>query len=88
MTREILTLELLRRMGKDRAAALLIVRRNADDYDGEDEAVLDDWLAANPEHPEAWARASTVCAHFDIADDDPMLRAMRDALLNWTPKQS
>ena len=85
MTREVLTLERLRRMGSDRAAALLIVRRNADDYSGADEAFLDEWLAADPEHPEAWARASNVCAYFDIADDDPALQAMRDALRNWPP---
>jgi ferric-dicitrate binding protein FerR (iron transport regulator) len=88
VTREILTLERLRRMGDDRAAALLIVRRNADDYDGADEAILDEWLAADPEHPEAWARASNVCAHFDIADDDPVLQAMRDALLDWPPTRA
>lgn len=85
MTQDTLTLEQLGRMGDDKAAALLLVRRNADDYDGRDEAILDQWLAADPAHPEAWTRACTVCAHFDVADDDPLLSQMRDALRNWSP---
>ena len=83
-----LTLEVLRDIGDDEAAALLIVRRNADDYDGQDETILDEWLAADPKHPEAWARAATVCSYFDIADDDPELTAMRDALLKVAPTRS
>ena len=88
MKPEKLTLEGLLCMGSDQAAALLIVRRNADDYDGVDEPILDEWLAADPKHPEAWARASTVCSYFDIADDDPVLKTMRDALHKFPPTRT
>ncbi len=79
MIREVLTLDRLGRMDTGEAAALLLVRRNADDYDGADEAVLDDWLAADPTHFEAWARAASVCAHFDSPDDNAVLNDMREA---------
>ena len=48
MTGNMLTLEELRGIGDEQAAALLIVRRNADDYAGQDETILDEWLAADP----------------------------------------
>ncbi len=78
MTREVLTLDRLQRMAAGAAAARLLVRRNADDYDGADEAVLDEWLAADPEHFEAWARAARVCAHFDHPDDNAALSDLRE----------
>lgn len=84
MSREPITLAALLGMGSANAAALLIVRRNADDYDGEDEAVFDEWLAADPAHPDAWARACNVCAHFDFADDEPLLSDLREALRRQT----
>ena len=82
MIREVLTLDRLDRMGTGEAAALLLVRRNADDYAGADEAVLDEWLSADPEHFEAWARAASACAHFDMPDDNAVLNDMREAARN------
>lgn len=80
MINEILSMAGLRDMGDDNAAALLLVRRNADDYDGADEAVFEEWLAADLGHPEAWARACEVCARFDEPENNPLLSQMRDAL--------
>jgi transmembrane sensor len=81
MIREVLTLEQLEGLGSDEAAALLLVRQDAfgDDCD---EAVFEEWLAADPAHAEAWVRACNAWSAFDGADDAD-LRKLRE-----TPERS
>lgn len=76
MIREVLTLDHLDRLGSDAAAALLLVRQDAGD-DGGDEAVFDEWLAADPAHADAWVRACSSWTAFDGADEGD-LRPFRD----------
>lgn len=76
MIREVLTLDQLEKLGSDEAAALLLVRQDAagDDHD---EAVFDDWLAADPAHADAWVRACNAWTAFDGADSTD-LRPLRE----------
>jgi transmembrane sensor len=66
MIREVLTLDHLKRLGADGAAALLLVRQDAAG-DDPDEAMFDEWLAADPAHADAWARACDAWTAFDGA---------------------
>lgn len=68
MIREVLTLDQLKRLGADEAAALLLVRQDAGD-DGHDDAVFDEWLSADPGHADAWVRACNAWTIFDGADE-------------------
>lgn len=86
MMREVLTLESLARLGSDGAAALLLVRQDAG-TDGHDDAVLDAWLAADPENAEAWTRACAAWADFDEPDSDAVLRELRDEALGRPPRR-
>ena len=82
MIREVLTLDALKRLGPHEAAALLLVRQDSGEGDLDD-AVLDDWLADDPSHIDAWMSASTAWQAFE-ADDvraNPELQEMRDAAL-------
>lgn len=77
MIREVLTLDELERLGSEQAAALLLVRQDSGG-DDRDEAVFDEWLAASPAHADAWTRACTAWAAFDVPADDEDTHALRD----------
>ncbi len=76
MVHEALTLERLHAMARDEAAALLAVRR-AEGLNVQEEALLAEWLAADPLHADALGRAERGWAVFDAAEDDEILAAMR-----------
>ncbi len=74
--RDVLTLDRLKAMDVDAAAALLAYRR-ADGAGDLDAAVLDDWLALDQGHAVAWADAQAAWQDFDGAEDDEILAALR-----------
>lgn len=76
MIREVLSLERLRSMGPDDAAALLAIRRS-DSGLAVDQPTLDAWLRLDEANVRAWARAQNAWSAFDGADDDEILSAMR-----------
>jgi len=76
MVHEALTLERLRAMPLDEAAALLAVRR-AEGLTASEEGLLADWLAADPAHARAFALAGRGWDAFDAGADDEILAAMR-----------
>lgn len=77
MIRAVLSLDALRHMSPDEAAALLLVRQDAGE-DGLDDAVFDEWLMADPAHAEAWTRACGAWESFSAAPEDAALQAIRD----------
>lgn len=60
---------------RDEAAALLWL--NIDESDPVQAAVLDDWLARDPDNREAWLRAQAIWSGFDQAGDEATLRGLR-----------
>lgn len=83
MIREVLTLERLRAMTPDEAAALWLVR--GDDHPA-DIALFEAWLADREANEAAWARARRVWEDFEDGDDDEMLQAMRSSALALGPR--
>lgn len=88
MLREALTLDRLRAMEPDDAAALFLARR-AEGLTASEEALLDDWLGADSTHAEAFIRAERGWNVFDSAAGDEILAAMRAHALDppvrrWT----
>lgn len=76
MIREVLTIERLRAMTADEAAALLLVRQDMADDDGDD-AVFMAWIESDPANGEAWASACQLWEQ--IAPASPELQPLRDA---------
>lgn len=76
MVREALTLERLRAMSADEAAALFAVRQ-AEGLTANEETLLADWLTADTRHARAFERAGQGWAAFDAAEGDEILAAMR-----------
>lgn len=76
MVREALTHERLRAMPVDEAAALFAVRR-AEGLTANEQAMLDEWLAADPAHGRAFALTERSWQAFGDAGEDEILAAMR-----------
>ena len=76
MIREVLTLDRLRAMAPDEAAATLIVRRS-DGPATVDQEALEAWLGLDEANARAWARAQSVWDIFDDAIEDDTLDALR-----------
>ncbi len=76
MLREALTLDRLRAIGPEAAAALLLARRDEGLVAGE-EALLARWLDDDPRHRAAFAHASEAWDRFADAEGDELLDAMR-----------
>ncbi|QYE33411.1 MULTISPECIES: FecR family protein [Sphingosinicellaceae] len=74
MISEVLTLAHLQSLGPTGAAALLLVRQDIFDDDGDD-MVFTAWIDADPANGEAWARA---CQLWEQTADAPELQALRD----------
>lgn len=84
MLREALTLERLHAMQPDEAAALLVARR-AEGLTGQEESLLDQWLAADAAHVGALERAQGTWDIFDEAEGDEILAAMRAHAIDAAP---
>lgn len=76
MLREALTLERLQAMSPGEASACF-VNRAADGLSPSEQALLKEWLAADPSHHAAFERASASWRAFDDAQGDELLDAMR-----------
>ncbi len=74
--REVLTLERLRAMDADAAAALLAFR-SAEGSTALDASILADWLALEPANAAAWRSMQDSLADFQGAEEDDILAAMR-----------
>jgi transmembrane sensor len=88
MLREALTLERLRAMGPDDAAAWFVAHR-AESLSPHEEALLADWLVEDPAHFAALECAGRAWDVFDDAQDNEILAAMRAQALSpparrWT----
>lgn len=81
MIREVLNLPGLKSLAPDEAAALLFVRHDAG-ASASDAALLDEWLAADAAHIEAWAQACSAWRIFDepIAGDESFDELRQEAL--------
>jgi len=73
---EVLTLEALRALPPEEAAATLQMRR-AEHPASFDNQLLDDWQRLDPAHARAWDRAERVSMALDSNPDDELLDAMR-----------
>ena len=76
MIREALTLERLRGLGPDEAAALLVGRR-AEGLTPSEEGLLIDWLGEDEANARALDRADRAWAAFGDSDGDEILNALR-----------
>ncbi|WP_309643252.1 FecR domain-containing protein [Phenylobacterium sp.] len=76
MVREALTLEALRALSADDAAATFLARR-AEGLTAGETRLLADWLAADADHRAAFARAERGWQAFEGAETDEILAAMR-----------
>ena len=77
MIREVLTLDRLRGLPSDEAAALLAARAS-DGGGAHDSGALAAWLELDPDHARAWSDAQRALAAFGAAEDDPQLQILRD----------
>jgi len=76
MIREVFTLDRLRAMEPDEAAATLLVRRS-DGPAAADEQALAEWLRLDEANPRAWERAQKAWSAFAEVDEDEELSALR-----------
>lgn len=83
MIQEVLTLDRLRSMPADEAAALLTVR--AGDAGPHDDEMLGAWLGLGEANVRAWERAQKAWSSFEGAENDEILDAMRRAALKARP---
>ena len=76
MIREVLTMDRLRAMDADEAAALWTVRL-AEGEHAQERDLFEEWLEAAPANRAAWDRAQRGWSLFDEAADDELLEQMR-----------
>ena len=76
MISEVLTLEALRALSPEEAAATLQLRR-AENPGSFDSQLLADWQRLDPAHTSAWDRAERVSRALDANPDNELLDAMR-----------
>lgn len=71
-----ITVELLRALDARAAAACLVARRS-EGLSGNEQRILEQWLAADPSHHAAFVSAEQAWQVFDAADGCELLSAMR-----------
>ena len=84
--REVLTLDRLRSMTPDEAAALLVYRRAGGGADL-DASILAEWLALDPQNATAWDGAQAAWSDFDEGESDDILAALRADARQAGPKR-
>jgi transmembrane sensor len=84
MIQEVPSLDRLRSMPPDEAAALLTVRGGGAPR-AQDQETLGAWLRLGEANVQAWARAQKAWSSFEAAEDDEILNAMRRAALKARP---
>jgi len=88
MMRDVLTLDALRRLPPEEAAARWAARQCGADMSGPEKAQFEEWLALEPTHRLAWAKAQASLNAFDQAGDDDLLEALRAHARAAQPERS
>jgi transmembrane sensor len=83
MSSDRISLEQLRSLPPDEAAALWTVRQSQGTEAAEDNA-FDEWLALSPENADAWVQASRAWASFDAAESESLFQDLRSEALRAT----